>query len=1136
MKFFHLLMAKANTEKFKKEKRSKKGKKQSRKEFLLGDLQEKFEEENKEEERTGKTVEATLELEGNERYDNTLKLAVFLIFAGILGLGGFFFYASSRSKIKSDTVTVKNFELPRTGDERGEVYEYYSPSLDLILHYDSEEFDVSDNHEGVFISLKESPTTSAWLKVLSKDNEEVPIDSYSSYYQELHPDTSVTRTEEGDNELTYLELNFTETYTFKQELTQGIYHTIIIRPIEDGYISLDITEKGGTAYTQKLLKDFENILLSVGVAPVNLTEVAEVSLKDGDVKVAYDRDKWVVVNEEKDSLELTFRSKEYEQDEELINNYTSFEISAQSNLSEEATENLLLEQLEAELNNVKENYADFSLEILSEPSSKTTQDIDEVKFYSMKYQYTWYESENIVTRYLGYDEPSSLIEITTIEKDPKSVGSEELATLLSQVKIVKNETEENISAYVKNYNVLGIDISEIQKSTIIGKPSVVNIFNKSCVKLSIEKDTDLPTSSGRSYTLCSLGFGTGFFVNKEGYLASNAHVVAPNPLDIAVDGLLYGEDKSNLDRYLGSDAVVLASELYPEYDVGNNLEDPEVADLVEGLMVSIIVIGEDEEIVKLSDVSYENYVQSEEPFKLNEKTCSLENPKSYLSTELIANRKIESVYAIGVSNLLEEEAGFQVPDVAIIKVVGTQNVSEFPTIRLSDYKKLSVGTPISVIGFPGSAEDEDIFSKEAALVPTITSGTISAIKPSFGNEFELIQIDASISHGNSGGPIINSDGELVGVATYILSLEGSADFNAGVSVKEVSSLMEEKGLENDVGRGTILVEEGLDDFTQRYYKWAINNFNEAKSINSTTADVLDPIILTAQERIDNGEDNTPAVTIGDDIFIHKKELIIIGVAGTSLVGGIVLLIFLIVIKLLFGRKRRKKIQEQAMTRSVENIQPPSVQNSQQNTQSAKPDLETQPQVAQSQTEVEQVMHNVPTQDTHQPRPSVSDAQRAYADGVKSSDMIPEPDLHKKAHDLEDALQESFERPQVMSSPVTMKEPQEPQEKAASENETEVKSNKVTSDVAPREVKPQQTVTETTPSIQGPTVTPADQKPNISSGQPTSVEGNLTGEKQSESLQGIQKTVPVGQGNPSTALPSTSNEKASPKKTNRPSGV
>ncbi|TAE75169.1 MAG: hypothetical protein EAZ85_03060 [Bacteroidetes bacterium] len=78
---------------------------------------------------------------------------------------------------------------------------------------------------------------------------------------------------------------------------------------------------------------------------------------------------------------------------------------------------------------------------------------------------------------------------------------------------------------------------------------------------------------------------------------------------------------------------------------------------------------------------------------------------------------------------------------------------KFPYLKLAK-KTPKSGSEIFVIGSPRGLEQ------------TITKGIVSAIR-SMGNEDEgLIQIDAAISQGNSGGPVMNMNGEVVGIATF----------------------------------------------------------------------------------------------------------------------------------------------------------------------------------------------------------------------------------------------------------------------------------------------------------------------------------------------------------------------------------
>ena len=89
-------------------------------------------------------------------------------------------------------------------------------------------------------------------------------------------------------------------------------------------------------------------------------------------------------------------------------------------------------------------------------------------------------------------------------------------------------------------------------------------------------------------------------------------------------------------------------------------------------------------------------------------------------------------------------------DLALLKVDG----GPFPFLTLSETSAVRKGETVVAIGNPGGG-----------MPNTVTRGIVSAIGPLKEEPGTWIQTDAAINHGNSGGPLLNARGEVIGVNT-----------------------------------------------------------------------------------------------------------------------------------------------------------------------------------------------------------------------------------------------------------------------------------------------------------------------------------------------------------------------------------
>jgi len=101
-------------------------------------------------------------------------------------------------------------------------------------------------------------------------------------------------------------------------------------------------------------------------------------------------------------------------------------------------------------------------------------------------------------------------------------------------------------------------------------------------------------------------------------------------------------------------------------------------------------------------------------------------------------------------------------DVAILKFEG----KDLPVVRLAeDSRRLHLGDEVVVAGYPGVVAAHELLSQATRFLPSMTFGRVSSFRIDVGGH-RVIQTDAAIIQGNSGGPVFSLAGEVIGVATF----------------------------------------------------------------------------------------------------------------------------------------------------------------------------------------------------------------------------------------------------------------------------------------------------------------------------------------------------------------------------------
>ena len=231
--------------------------------------------------------------------------------------------------------------------------------------------------------------------------------------------------------------------------------------------------------------------------------------------------------------------------------------------------------------------------------------------------------------------------------------------------------------------------------------------------------------------------GSGFIVTPDGYLVTNAHVVQ--------------EDETFLYRYFATSSL-------------REKADAEISELVAEMRRGGYAPSQNE-----VDALYNAY------WGVLVKCFDLSNIKAGFQCVLGNVTPGSDIAVKGISmDLRKIGEPYPGKDIAILKIDGQTNL---PTVTLGDDSNMKTGDKVYAMGYPGAATLHDsIDLNQSMQEPTLTQGIISARKQMDGG-WGILQMDAAIHYGNSGGPLFNEAGEVIGINTF-----GSVDDSSGTLV------------------------------------------------------------------------------------------------------------------------------------------------------------------------------------------------------------------------------------------------------------------------------------------------------------------------------------------------------------------
>ena len=280
--------------------------------------------------------------------------------------------------------------------------------------------------------------------------------------------------------------------------------------------------------------------------------------------------------------------------------------------------------------------------------------------------------------------------------------------------------------------------------------------------------------------------GSGFIVSPDGYIITNAHVVDLNSQDYI------NQFTSNFVQ----DYLTIVDEKVQKTYGDSIYNYPDIIDAVN------------------------DYIYKETYFTNLKINVYVGTGVTIPGVATIQKGNVADIRKLGTSGSAK--------DVAILKIDG----KNLPTLKIGDSGEVKTGDRIYILGYPGASETSLTATGEA-IEPTLTSGIISAERKTTDG-FRLLQTDAAMSGGNSGGPVFNEKGEVIGIAT-----SGSVDpftgqpvagFNFLVPINFAKGFMQELNIQNKQGSVDEHYQEGLEYLWNKKYSKAIDELETVRRL------------------------------------------------------------------------------------------------------------------------------------------------------------------------------------------------------------------------------------------------------------------------------------------------------------------
>jgi S1-C subfamily serine protease len=325
--------------------------------------------------------------------------------------------------------------------------------------------------------------------------------------------------------------------------------------------------------------------------------------------------------------------------------------------------------------------------------------------------------------------------------------------------------------------------SAIEKAVTLASPATVFIDTSASIKvqLTYQKTTNVSGLGHVSQTYkLDYATGSGFVVNPNGVVVTASHVVEP--------------DQQSLQNYAANKLILEGL----KYTYPNANSSP-----------------------------FEQYNLPTQSANLVLHQCYKAIDCQFDITPIVtvytASDVAQSTLPEGHAARILNSTGFENTDVAILQMEG----SNLPTVPLAETANdLASGDNVVALGYPGSSTQA---LQTGVTVPTKVFGKVSNIRTE--GTSKLIEIDANIEPGESGGPAVDSSGKVVGLVSFtLLQSSGAAGQKFLRTVDDIKTALRQAGVTAQRGPTDAAFEKGMEYFWGHHYTAAVPELQKATQL------------------------------------------------------------------------------------------------------------------------------------------------------------------------------------------------------------------------------------------------------------------------------------------------------------------